>query len=388
MSSSQSMHVDNQSSQPDSNQSASNAPNYENVTHQQVVNKVIVLDQQLKDYRKVIEDQNNLITALQQKLSAHSSATTMSSSEPQPALAILQDSREKLPALKEFKGNRAMWDEWHLGAMHKLTKDGAAIGNAFDQFMYIYSRLEGEAVKMVSTTARILSEAGTGNGKEFLEYLNTVFGDPNKKSRAQQQLYNLKQKDREPFASFLPKFETILATAGWSCYADDQKISILKNALSREIRSALIGRTLPSTWSEFISLLLTISSEILALNQQFRPQVSFQQPRAASSRLGSSMMDWEPVKALATDVHEGGKGRRAVWVKKETLAFRRKKGLCTRCGHRGHIAPSCQFLPPLKPQTKVNISEVSDEEEQEIQELAEAEIIGSNKDESGKEGLL
>ena len=132
--------------------------------------------------------------------------------------------------------------------------------------MYIYSRLEGEVVKMVSTTARSLSETRTGEGGRFLDYLNTVFGDPNKKSRAQQQLYNLKQKEKEPFASFLPRFETVLATAGWSCYADDQKISILKNALSREIRSALIGRTLPDTWSEFISLLLTISSEIVALN--------------------------------------------------------------------------------------------------------------------------
>ena len=367
-----------------------NQPDYNNVSHQEVVNKVVFLDSQLKSHSKIIEDQNILITTLQQQLQnqsiANSNTMSTSSGISQPTMPILEP-REKLPPLKEFKGNRAMWDEWHLAAMHKLAKDGAAIGDHFDQFMYIYSRLESEAAKMVSTTARTLSETGTGHGGRFLEYLNTVFGDPNKKSRAQQQLYNLKQKEREPFASFLPKFETILATAGWSSYADDQKISILKNALSREIRSSLIGRTPPTTWSEFISLLLTISSEIVALNQQFRPHLSPQQQRTVSSHSNSSEMEWETVKALTTGVHEKGSGPRATWVKKETLAFRKKKGLCIRCGHKGHIAPKCKFLPPLKPNINVNASRFLDED-QEIQELAEPEIVEPNDYQAGKEELL
>lgn len=374
-----------------SEQTSVNQQSFGVTSHQEVVNRVIILDRQLKAHSKVIEDQNKLISQLQQQLSASSNSssnvTTNISDEARPSMTILSEPREKLPALKEFRGNRAIWDEWHLGAIHKLMRDGAAIGDAFDQFMYIYSRLEGEAAKMVSTTARALSETRTGEGGSFLDYLNTVFGDPNKKSRAQQQLYNLKQKEKEPFASFLPKFETILATAGWSCYADDQKISILKNALSREIRSALIGRTLPETWSGFISLLLTISSEIVALNQQFRPQAHFQQQKNPSSQLNPAM-DWEPVKALATDVHQKATRPRAAWVKKETLLFRKRKGLCIRCGNKGHIAPNCQFLPPLRPETSVNTSKFSDEDEREIRELAEAESIDLYKDESEKGELL
>ncbi|VDB93128.1 Bgt-50531 [Blumeria graminis f. sp. tritici] len=32
-----------------------------------------------------------------------------------------------------------MLDEWHLGALHKLSRDVVALGSPFDQFMYIYS---------------------------------------------------------------------------------------------------------------------------------------------------------------------------------------------------------------------------------------------------------
>lgn len=100
--------------------------------------------------------------------------------------------------------------------------------------------------------------------------MNTVFGDPNKMEWAQQQLYNLKQKEKEPFSIYITKFESVLANSGWSAYADSQKISLLKNSLSKEIRLALVGKSYPDTWSSFISYILTISSDLAAINQQFR----------------------------------------------------------------------------------------------------------------------
>lgn len=97
-----------------------------------------------------------------------------------------------------------------------------------------------------------MTENRKGHGTVSLEYLDTVFGDPNKKARAQQSLYNLKQKDKEPLGMFLPKFETTLANAGWSPYADNQKISLLKNALSKDIRTCLVGTQISKNWTEFI----------------------------------------------------------------------------------------------------------------------------------------
>ncbi|VCU38979.1 Bgt-50242 [Blumeria graminis f. sp. tritici] len=62
-----------------------------------------------------------------------------------------------------------MWDECHLGAQHKLLRDSEALGSPFNQIMYIYSQLDSDAIKIVYTTARTLSENGEGKGIDFLE---------------------------------------------------------------------------------------------------------------------------------------------------------------------------------------------------------------------------
>lgn len=160
-----------------------------------------------------------------------------------------------------------MWDEWHLSAIYKLNKDGEFIGDSYDRFLNLYSRLSGDAARMFSTVAKGLSEDRTGDDEQFLDYLDTIFGDPNKKARAQQELLNIKQKPKEQFASFLPRFETLLATAGVSSYSEEHKISLLENAITRELKDRLVGSNPFRTWSSFISKIHTISSDLNAMNQ-------------------------------------------------------------------------------------------------------------------------
>lgn len=64
-------------------------------------------------------------------------------------------------------------------------KDGPFIGDEFDKFMYLYAKLDGEVKKMLSLTAKSLSKNRSGNRVKFLEYLNIIFGDTNKKARAE-----------------------------------------------------------------------------------------------------------------------------------------------------------------------------------------------------------
>ena len=91
-----------------------------------------------------------------------------------------------------------------------------------------------------------------------------------------------------------------------------------------------------------------------------------------------SSMDWEPIKSTTAGTKEIN-GRRAKWVKKETLAFRKKNKLCVRCGHRGHIAPNCSFLPPLDPNIRVNKASTVKEDERELLEMAESEVLDENQ---------
>lgn len=94
-------------------------------------------------------------------------------------------------------------------------------------------------------------------------------------------------------------------------------------------------------------------------------------------------MDWEPVRATVAATQETSAGKRATWVKKETLAFRKKKGLCMRCGNQGHFSPKCPLLPPIRPSSSVNSIQLTAEEENELERLAEPDVI----DEEEKEVL-
>ena len=125
------------------------------------------LQQQLEQQSQEIKEQSNLIHNLQQ----HAKSTTQALKEArqskpttiEPTLATIgmpqtKDAQERLPKLDKFKGDRIMWFEWYLGALHKLSRNGIALVSTFDQFVYIYSQLDGDAIKMASATARNLSE--------------------------------------------------------------------------------------------------------------------------------------------------------------------------------------------------------------------------------------
>lgn len=342
---------------------------------QEEVSSISILQQlqeQIKLQQAQIQKQQDCIIQLQ-NYQQHQDVTNYASLKNQ----TLEPTKEKLPLLEKFNGDRQMWDEWHLSAIHKLNKDGEFIGDGYDQFTYLYSRLSGDAARMVSTVARGLSEDRAGDGEQFLEYLDTVFGDPNKKARAQQDLLNIKQKPKETFAAFLPRFETLLATAGLSSYSEVHKISLLKNAISKELKDRLVGSDPFRTWSMFVSKIHTISSDLNALNQQSFGVV----PLVQQQRKNNDQMEWEPIQtaSLKTDSK-----KRATWVSKEVLSFRRSKNLCMRCGNKGHISPSCSFLPALKPKFQVNNINTSTEEEEEIRKLAQPDSLNGE----GKEQLL
>ena len=283
--------------------------------------------------------------------------------------------REKLPTLSEFDGKRHLWEQWCLQAKLKLTVDGEAIGTALDQFAYVYSRLRDDAAKATQAYCMQHLTSGTGNGQDLLEHMNTSYGDPNKKERALQDLHNLQQRDRESFATFLPKFETVLANAGGTEYSDSQRIAYLKHALNKELREKLVGLSalLPKDYTGFVSYLQTIGSEIVGLRILDKPSSrSIPQATRTTTVAGPEPMDWEPTKATKThraalDNTTPMNGRRATWVSLETIAFRRNKNLCLRCGHAGHRITDCSYAPAIRP-TRVNNVEVKDSMEEALAE--------------------
>jgi hypothetical protein len=156
----------------------------------------------------------------------------------------------------------------------------------------------------------------------------------------------LEQKDRESFATFLPKFETLLANVGGAEYSDAQRIAYLKQSLNQELREKLVGLSslLPGEYSAFVSYLQTVSSEITGLrilgkSKERKLVIRVQQAES---------MDWEPTKTTPiTKINT----KRDSWISKDTYNARMKQRLCLRYRNRDHIVKDYPFLPPLREQS-------------------------------------
>jgi hypothetical protein len=306
--------------------------------------------------------------------------------------------REKLPLLCAYSGKRSDWDEWHLQAVSKLRVDGPSIGSDYDQFLYLFHRLQGDALKTVRAYVEEKTYDGTGDGSAFLAYLGTIYNDPNKKSRALRTLASLRQKENEAFANFLPRFETALANAGGQEFSEAQRVTYLHLALNFEMQQHLVSfcPSLEEGYGMLVSHLHSVGSKLASLrnykndHRRVVTDSRYAEPSHArtvpsssrNTRPEAEAMDWEPTRVLKiNNTQPEQEGRRAKWVSQETIAYRKQKSLCLRCGRPGHIIRNCKFLPAQRPFAvmKADVGAEGDEPVDESIALPETD------DESGKE---
>jgi hypothetical protein len=115
---------------------------------------------------------------------------------------------------------------------NKLMVDGGVIGGQREQFAYIYSRLEKTLQNMTVAFVERGSPDGHYNPDRFFNHLDTCYGNPNAQYKAIDRLRNIKQRDNENFAAFLPRFEKELADSSGSEWSDTICINYLEGALN------------------------------------------------------------------------------------------------------------------------------------------------------------
>jgi hypothetical protein len=280
--------------------------------------------------------------------------------------------RARLPDPAKFAGDRADWPAWKTTMENKLMVDGSAVGELADQFLYVYSRLEGNAWKNVTTFVTLRRSNGTPSA--FFTYLESLYGDPNAKTRAASRLHELKQGEHQSFAKFLPVLEREIADAGALEWHDDAKRPIILRALNSQLSNALVSRGIPGTFQEIINTLHSISTDIDMLNVQKGSRKESQQPRTTQPNanrreevyLAGDAMDWAPTTTVSTGraqvTNPGGfrssrpedqplLGKRAQWVAKEVINQRLAEGRCLRCGRDGCVIRRCPLKAAVRPAT-------------------------------------
>lgn len=352
-----------------------------------------------------IESQNETIAQLNRSLAQQREATGEQNASTEGevfTLPLRDDTRrpkERTPTLRTFGGKRTEWEDWFLAANVKLQIDGEAIGNTYQQFLYLTSRLEGEAAKMARNTIRDAIALQRGNASEFLSYLNGIYGDANQQRRALQTLGTIRQKDRESIANYLPRFEVVLANAGLAASFgtnDDDKdrvrIAFLENSLNSEMRNALIPFSLdpPTQYTQFTKTLLALGGALANLRTTHDYRLTRTNRREArqtspkNERRGSDEMEWTRTNRLNTATSSK---KRAKWVDPSILQDRRERNLCLRCGKDGHRIRDCVYLPARNPTSSQNeetqMTKVVSRKER-VEEITDTESSGGSED-SGKE---
>jgi len=240
-------------------------------------------------------------------------------------------SKPQLPELKRFDGEKRNYRAWKLEALAKLQLDGDVIGLNHSRFAYLFARLGPKVQNMVATFFEQGGSSGTSNPAEFVDYLDTIFLDPNLSSRAVDRLRTLRQGEKESFSTFLPRFEKELADSRLRDAGDAVAISYLEGALNSQMSTALITMPVEEQYSLYVQQLARIGSRFDSLAYRTGQQKSkgkgrgYYQPAPIADT--SDAMDW--TMALAT---------RARLPERDDQM---RRGLCFNCNEQGHIAREC-----------------------------------------------
>jgi hypothetical protein len=277
--------------------------------------------------------------------------------------------RPRLPDPTKFNGDSTEWSTWKVLMENKLMIDKESIGPEQAQFLYVFSRLEGNAGKNVTTYVKQRREEGTA--QDLLAYLETLYGDPNAVVRAATRLHQLKQGDKQSFAKFVPILEKEFAEAGALEWPDDAKRPILLGALNEEMSKALVSRGIPRTFQEIVNRLHEISTDLDMLNIK-KSQRSLRSTNNATvpqsplvSQPEHDPMDWSPTPSSTVSAGRATPnprgyaskrpedaplvGKRAKWVPKGIIDTRRAEGRCLRCGRDGCRVRTCPLSMAVNP---------------------------------------
>lgn len=147
--------------------------------------------------------------------------------------------------LPEFHGNRAKYPAWRAAVLDTLRMDWLVFG--YDNsivFLMIYNALK--------STARIKAGSFYENGgvnstrdpEDFIEFLDRLYMDSTRVSRANTELHSMKMKENQRWPDFYASWSNKLTEARGDFWPDDNKISMLQSALNKKLVTALAGNHL------------------------------------------------------------------------------------------------------------------------------------------------
>jgi hypothetical protein len=302
-------------------------------------------EQLIAQFQATVSQQNELIRHLSERLTAVEAtpATT-----PEPASQLLPDSSqdlplhtsshtpskaslsEKLPDPPLFAGKRKELTSFITQLRYKLEGNKDRFPTARSQFLYAQSRVGGDAAIILDP----LYDREIATVQQLIQFLETSYGDPNRKASALARLGTLKQGNR----SFISHFAEFRRIAADSDLNETGLIMQLKASLTTDLQRAMVGTVTPDTLNEYANQISRYDNDLRYIRGG-NPRASSPAPRHPDA-MDLSSLDYAPI---------GSKERER----------RIRKGLCLKCGSPKHISPDCKKSLPRMSPSKTNPREVN-----------------------------
>lgn len=228
-------------------------------------------------------------------------------------MSIVPQRRQVLPDVELLQGTTDL-DEWLVSMRAKLRIDGAAIGDEYARFHYVYSRLAPGPKRTMLPYVKRAQDDNDCAADAFVAHVQSTFEDPNRVKKAGQRLTRIRQ-GRRSIAAYIPEFERTLFEARADLWPNDARIILLAASLNRETQDRLEGKDWPETYTQFTAFLRRQESAFVGTSETAST--------VADRQSDDDRMDVEISRIRAP---------------------RKKpaKDQCARCGKKGHWAKDCK----------------------------------------------
>lgn len=256
---------------------------------------------------------------------------------------------ERLPDPEKFEGDRKDLRRFVSQIHEKMNVNRDRFPSAQSRMTYVTNRLKGPPY------AQILPYIHRGicqltDYEEILDILDRAFGDPNRVNNARNDLFRLRQTNKD-FGVFFAEFQR-LALEGEM--PEETLPTLLEQAINRELRSMLMHNEPPSRkYHEFAAFLQDLENR---RRHYETPPVTTPTARtyAAASKppaqppaprptnpLAPARSTEETLRKASTTPQTGSDAMDLSLARRAQPTGRRERGECFRCGSTEHLVRDC-----------------------------------------------
>lgn len=250
---------------------------------------------------------------------------------------------ERLPDPDKFEGDRKDLRRFVSQIKEKMIVNYDRFPTSHSRMAYVTNRLKGtpyaQILPYIHNGVCQLSDYG-----EVLEILERAFGDPNRARNARNDLYRLRQGNKE-FSVFFAEFQRLAMEGDMP---EAALPTMLEQAINRELKAMLLHHDPPNgDYMTLARFLQNLESRRFQYESTPRNHAAAPKPAAVTS----ARPDGPPQHTTASPTAETTKPHPDAMDLSSARRYttsRRDRGECFRCGSKDHLVRNCP-LPDSRP---------------------------------------